>query len=150
MIFSALEGKALPIYGDGGNIRDWLYVEDHCKAIRQVLRKGKPGETYNIGGHNEKTNLEVVKTICTILDDIRPKSSGTYAGQISFVEDRPGHDKRYAIDTGKIKRELGWVPEETFDGGIRKTVDWYLQNSAWVENILSGGYRLERIGLEKG
>ena len=150
IIFNALDGKPLPIYGDGSNIRDWLYVTDHCKAIHRVIRSGKRGETYNVGGNNEKTNLEVVKTICTLLDEVEPKRSGSYLDQITFVTDRPGHDRRYAIDAGKIKRDLGWQPEENFESGMRKTVRWYLDHREWVENILSGGYRLERIGLKKG
>ncbi len=149
IIFNALNGKPLPIYGDGSNIRDWLYVTDHCSAIHRVIQSGKTGETYNVGGHNEKTNLQVVKTICTLLDEIAPKADSSYQDQISFVTDRPGHDKRYAIDAGKIERELKWLPEESFESGMRKTVRWYLENREWVENILSGGYRLERIGLEE-
>ncbi|MBU2510555.1 dTDP-glucose 4,6-dehydratase [bacterium] len=149
IIFSALEGNPIPVYGDGSNIRDWLYVKDHCKAIHRVIQKGRPGETYNIGGNNEKTNLEVVTTICELLDEIRPKAEGSYKSQITYVTDRPGHDKRYAIDSGKIQQELGWKPEESFESGIRKTVQWYLDNTKWVNNILSGGYRLERVGLKK-
>ncbi|MFZ4119643.1 MAG: dTDP-glucose 4,6-dehydratase [Polynucleobacter sp.] len=142
VILNALGNKPLPIYGDGQQVRDWLYVGDHCAAIREVLAKGKLGETYNIGGWNEKTNIDVVKTICTILDEIRPRADGkSYAEQITFVKDRPGHDRRYAIDASKLKRELGWRPAETFDTGIRKTVRWYLDNPAWVEGIVSGSYR---------
>ncbi|MCP4295091.1 MAG: dTDP-glucose 4,6-dehydratase [Proteobacteria bacterium] len=146
IIFNALNGKNLPIYGDGSNIRDWLFVEDHCHAIHEVIQKGRLGETYNIGGNNEKTNLEVVKTICTILDELVPRDSGKYGEQITFVEDRPGHDQRYAIDAGKISKELSWSPDENFETGMRKTVIWYLENRSWVENILSGGYRVDRIG----
>jgi dTDP-glucose 4,6-dehydratase len=142
VILNALAGKPLPIYGDGQQIRDWLYVKDHCSAIRHVLKSGKLGETYNIGGWNEKPNLEVVQTICGILDDLIPKSDGThYANQITFVKDRPGHDRRYAIDARKIQRELGWKPLETFESGIYKTVQWYLENSDWTNNVLSGSYR---------
>ena len=142
VIHNALAGKPLPIYGDGRQIRDWLYVADHCSAIRCVLAKGKVGETYNIGGGNEKANLDVVRTLCAMLDELRPRADGvTYATQITFVKDRPGHDRRYAIDAGKIARELGWQPAETFDTGIRKTVGWYLANQAWVEGVTSGSYR---------
>lgn len=148
MIHSALAGKKLPVYGDGKNVRDWLYVEDHCKALYTVMTKGTCGETYNIGGSCEMRNIDIVKTICAILDGLRPKTSGSsYASQITFVKDRPGHDRRYAIDAGKIIRELGWRPLETFGTGIRKTIDWYLGNTGWVENILSGKYRCERLGL---
>ncbi len=148
IIFNALESKPLPVYGDGSNIRDWLYVTDHCEAILQVLKKGKQGETYNIGGNNEHTNLQVVKLICDLLDELQPKESGSYDKQITYVKDRPGHDKRYAIDSSKIQNELGWTPKESFESGFRKTVIWYLENKDWVNNILDGGYRLERIGLE--
>jgi len=142
VILNALAGKPLPIYGDGQQIRDWLYVGDHCSAIREVLSKGKLGETYNIGGWNEKPNLEVVKTICKILDELKPRPDGkSYAEQITFVKDRPGHDRRYAIDASKVERELGWRPAETFDTGIRKTVEWYLNNPVWVEGVVSGSYR---------
>jgi len=142
VILNALGNKPLPIYGDGQQVRDWLYVGDHCAAIREVLAKGKLGETYNIGGWNEKANIDVVKTICTILDELRPRVDGqSYAEQITFVQDRPGHDRRYAIDASKLKRELGWRPAETFDSGIRKTVQWYLDNPAWVEGVISGSYR---------
>lgn len=147
IIFNALKGKPLPIYGDGSNIRDWLYVTDHCEAIYQVIQSGRLGETYNIGGHNEKTNLQVVKSICDLLDELRTKKAGSYKDQITFVDDRPGHDQRYAIDASKIQKELGWQPKESFESGMRKTVLWYLENTDWVENILSGGYRLERIGF---
>jgi dTDP-glucose 4,6-dehydratase len=142
VILNALNNKPLPIYGDGQQVRDWLYVGDHCSAIRQVLAKGRLGETYNIGGWNEKANIDVVKTICQILDELKPRADGkTYAEQITFVKDRPGHDRRYAIDASKIKRELGWRPAETFDTGIRKTVQWYLDNPIWVEGVVSGSYR---------
>ena len=142
VILNALNNKPLPIYGDGQQVRDWLYVGDHCSAIREVLAKGKLGETYNIGGWNEKANIDVVKTICQILDELKPRSDKkSYAEQITFVKDRPGHDRRYAIDASKLKRELGWRPAETFDTGIRKTVQWYLDNPAWVEGVVSGSYR---------
>lgn len=147
MILNALDGKPLPVYGDGQNIRDWLYVRDHCEAIRQVLAQGRPGETYNIGGHNEIRNLDVVQTICAKLDALRPRADGaSYATQISFVADRPGHDRRYAIDPTKVGREIGWTPAETFESGIDKTVRWYLENTAWIESVRSGDYRqwLER------
>lgn len=140
-ILNALEGKSLPIYGDGQQVRDWLYVKDHCAAIRAVLQAGRLGEVYNIGGWNEKTNLEVVQTVCAILDRLRPKSSGSYADQISFVKDRPGHDRRYAIDARKLESELGWRPAETFDTGIEKTVMWYLSHPEWVANVVNGSYR---------
>jgi dTDP-glucose 4,6-dehydratase len=141
-IINAFNGKPLPIYGDGQQIRDWLYVGDHCSAIREVLAKGKLGEIYNIGGWNEKANLDVVKTICAILDELKPRLDGVpYANQITFVKDRPGHDRRYAIDASKVERELGWRPAETFDTGIRKTVQWYLDNPAWVDGVVSGFYR---------
>jgi len=141
-ILNALAGKPLPIYGDGQQIRDWLYVKDHCSAIRRVLKAGKLGKTYNVGGWNEKPNLEVVNTICCILDELRPKSDGSsYASQITYVKDRPGHDRRYAIDATKLERELGWKPAETFDTGIRKTVQWYLDNQEWTNGVLSGSYR---------
>ncbi len=141
VIHNALNGKNLPIYGNGSNVRDWLYVGDHCSAIRRVLEAGKLGETYNIGGWNEKTNLDVVHTLCDILDQEKPKESGSYRNQITFVQDRPGHDQRYAIDATKIERELGWKPAETFETGIRKTVQWYLENQAWVDNVTSGEYK---------
>ena len=142
VILNALNGKPLPIYGDGQQVRDWLFVSDHCSAIREVLAKGKLGETYNIGGWNEKANIDVVKTICQILDGLQPRADGkSYAEQITFVKDRPGHDRRYAIDASKIARELGWKPKETFDSGIQKTVQWYLDNSVWVEGVVSGSYR---------
>ncbi len=142
VILNAMNGKPLPIYSDGQQVRDWLYVGDHCAAIRTVLAKGRLGETYNIGGWNEKANLEVVNTICQILDALKPRADGkSYATQITFVKDRPGHDRRYAIDARKIERELGWRPAETFDSGIRKTVEWYLENPSWVEGVVSGAYR---------
>ncbi|RMC99289.1 dTDP-glucose 4,6-dehydratase [Aquitalea palustris] len=142
VILNALAGKPLPIYGDGQQIRDWLYVKDHCSAIRTVLAQGRLGETYNVGGWNEKANLDVVRSICSILDELRPKTDGTgYATQITYVQDRPGHDRRYAIDARKLERELGWKPAETFESGIRKTVQWYLDNQDWVNNVTSGQYR---------
>ena len=142
MIVNALAGKSLPIYGDGMQIRDWLYVKDHCSAIRRVLQAGKLGETYNVGGWNEKPNLEIVHTVCKLLDALRPKADGSsYATQITTVTDRPGHDRRYAIDARKLERELGWKPAETFDSGIRKTVEWYLVNPDWVSHVQSGAYR---------
>ncbi len=142
VILNALNGKPLPIYGDGEQIRDWLYVSDHCSAIRRVLEKGKIGETYNVGGWNEKANLDVVKTICSVLDSLKPRADAqSYAEQITFVTDRPGHDRRYAIDARKIERDLQWKPQETFDTGIRKTVQWYLNNPVWVEGVVSGSYR---------
>lgn len=142
VIHNALAGKPLPIYGDGQQIRDWLYVKDHCCAIRRVLEAGQLGETYNVGGWNEKPNLEVVHTLCTILDELSPRADGKpYKAQIAYVQDRPGHDRRYAIDATKIERELGWKPAETFETGIRKTVQWYLDNQAWVANVTSGSYR---------
>ena len=141
IIHNALSGKALPIYGDGQQIRDWLYVKDHCSAIRRVLADGRLGEVYNVGGWNEKANLDVVHTLCDMLDDLKPRTDGlSYRTQINFVKDRPGHDRRYAIDASKLERELGWKPAETFESGIRKTVQWYLDNQAWVENITSGAY----------
>jgi dTDP-glucose 4,6-dehydratase len=141
VITNARAGKRLPIYGDGQQVRDWLFVADHCAAIRRVLDAGKVGEVYNIGGRNEKTNLDVVRALCDILDELDPKPAGSYRDQISHVQDRPGHDRRYAIDAGKLARELGWKPVETFDTGIRKTVQWYLDNQAWVENVQSGDYQ---------
>ena len=141
-ILNALNGKPLPIYGDGQQIRDWLYVKDHGSAIRQILNEGQIGQTYNVGGWNEKANLDVVKTLCNILDELKPKADGLkYEDQITFVYDRPGHDKRYAIDASKLESELGWKPQETFETGIRKTVAWYLENQAWVSNVVSGDYR---------
>ncbi|MDB5848350.1 MAG: dTDP-glucose 4,6-dehydratase [Rhodoferax sp.] len=142
MIVNALAGKGLPVYGDGMQVRDWLYVKDHCSAIRRVLEGGRLGETYNVGGWNEKPNIDIVNTVCALLDELRPKADGkSYRDQITYVTDRPGHDRRYAIDARKLERELGWKPAETFDTGIRKTVEWYLANSDWVENVQSGGYR---------
>ena len=142
VIHNALAGKPLPIYGDGQQIRDWLYVKDHCSAIRRVLEAGQLGETYNIGGWNEKPNLDVVHTLCAILDELSPRADKQpYKTQITYVKDRPGHDRRYAIDASKIERELGWKPAETFETGIKKTVQWYLDNQGWVQNITSGAYR---------
>lgn len=152
MILNALDGESLPVYGDGQQIRDWLYVEDHAKALLSVMKEGNIGETYNIGGHNEKTNLEVIQTICDILEELRPnKPLGVekYINLITYVEDRPGHDRRYAIDAKKIQHELGWVPEETFESGIRKTIIWYLKNHEWCEHVKDGSYAGERLGLYK-
>jgi dTDP-glucose 4,6-dehydratase len=141
-ILNALNGKPLPIYGDGKQIRDWLYVKDHCSAIREVLKQGHMGETYNVGGWNEKTNLEVVETLCAILDELKPKSDGkSYADQITFVKDRPGHDRRYAIDASKLERDLSWRPQETFETGLRKTIIWYLEHETWVNHVVSGEYQ---------
>ena len=145
VILNALEGKDLPIYGKGNQIRDWLYVEDHARALIKVATEGKVGETYNIGGHNEKQNIEVVKTICSILDEIRPKET-KHQDQITYVTDRPGHDMRYAIDASKIQKELDWTPQETFESGIRKTVQWYLDNQIWCKNVQYGSYQRERLG----
>jgi dTDP-glucose 4,6-dehydratase len=148
MILTALRGGPLPVYGDGQQVRDWLYVKDHCRAVLAVLEGGRPGETYNVGGHNERTNLEVVETVCSLLDELAPDSPHAPHGSlVTFVADRPGHDRRYAIDAGKIERELGWTPEETFETGLRKTVRWYLENRGWCEGVLSGSYRGERLGL---
>jgi dTDP-glucose 4,6-dehydratase len=141
MILNARDGKPLPVYGDGMNVRDWLYVEDHCAAIATVLQRGRPGETYNIGGWNEKPNLEIVQTICDLLDELSPRSGPPRRELITFVKDRPGHDRRYAMDARKIERELGWKPKETFESGIRKTVRWYLENQEWVRDVTSGNYR---------
>ncbi len=142
MIVNALAGKPLPVYGDGMQIRDWLFVKDHCSAIRRVLEAGTPGETYNVGGWNEKPNIEIVRTVCALLDEMSPRADGKgYAEQVTYVKDRPGHDRRYAIDATKIHRELGWKPAETFETGIRKTVRWYLDNQAWVQQVQSGEYR---------
>ena len=142
VIHNALAGKPLPIYGDGQQVRDWLYVEDHCKAIMRVLQDGRLGETYNVGGWNEKPNIEVVRTLCALLDELQPRADGqSYATQMTFVKDRPGHDRRYAIDARKLERELGWRPEETFETGLRKTVQWYLSHGDWVEEVTSGNYR---------
>ncbi|MEN8282239.1 dTDP-glucose 4,6-dehydratase [Acinetobacter gerneri] len=148
VILNALDGKALPIYGKGDQIRDWLYVEDHARALYKVVTEGVVGETYNIGGHNEKQNIEVVKTICKILDDLKPQANQEpYANLITFVKDRPGHDLRYAIDATKIAKELGWKPEETFESGIRKTVEWYLNNLEWCRRVQDGSYQRERLGV---
>ena len=141
MIVNALAGKALPVYGDGGQVRDWLYVKDHCSAIREVLGRGRVGETYNVGGWNEKPNLEIVHAVCALLDELRPHGAGRYARLVQHVTDRPGHDRRYAIDASKIERELGWRPAETFESGLRKTVHWYLDNAQWVERVQNGAYR---------
>ena len=148
IILNARAGKPLPVYGKGDNIRDWLYVDDHARALRLVLETGKPGETYNIGGHNERTNLDVVRGICRLLDEMLPDSPHVpHANLIKFVADRPGHDHRYAIDAGKIERELGWTPAETFETGLKRTVAWYLANDEWCQHVQSGGYRQERLGL---
>jgi dTDP-glucose 4,6-dehydratase len=150
VLLNALAGKPLPIYGDGQQVRDWLYVEDHCRAIARVLEAGKVGEIFNIGGWNEKPNLEVVHTLCAVLDELQPRADGKrYAEQITYVKDRPGHDRRYAIDARKIERDLGWKPQETFETGIRKTVQWYLANQAWVEDVTSGAYR-QWVGKQYG
>ena len=142
VIVNALAGKPLPVYGDGMQIRDWLYVKDHCSAIRRVLEAGTVGETYNVGGWNEKPNIDIVNTVCALLDELRPRADGqSYRSQITYVKDRPGHDRRYAIDARKIERELGWKPAETFDTGIRKTVQWYLDHPDWVAQVQSGAYR---------
>ena len=142
MIVNALAGKSLPVYGDGQQIRDWLYVKDHCSAIRRVLEAGTLGEVYNVGGWNEKPNIDIVNIVCTLLDDLRPRPDGAgYNTQITYVKDRPGHDRRYAIDASKISKELGWKPSETFETGIRKTVEWYLANPDWVSHVQSGAYR---------
>jgi len=148
VILNALDGKALPIYGKGDQIRDWLFVEDHAKALYKVLTEGQVGETYNIGGHNEKQNIEVVKTICKILDELKPQNNHqSYEKLITFVKDRPGHDLRYAIDASKIAKDLGWKPEETFETGIRKTVEWYLNNLEWCRRVQDGSYQRERLGV---
>ncbi|EJB8442519.1 dTDP-glucose 4,6-dehydratase [Vibrio parahaemolyticus] len=152
MILNALDGKPLPVYGDGMQIRDWLFVEDHARALYKVVTEGEIGETYNIGGHNEKANIEVVKTICALLEELRPdKPAGveSYESLITYVKDRPGHDVRYAIDATKIAQELNWTPEETFESGIRKTVEWYLNNPQWWQRVLDGSYSLERLGAGK-
>ncbi len=141
MILNAVNARPLPIYGDGMNVRDWLYVSDHCTAIRAVLARGRLGETYNVGGWNEKPNLEIVHIVCALLDELRPDPAGPYTRLITYVKDRPGHDRRYAIDASRIHRELGWKPAETFETGIRKTVAWYLDNMGWVERVASGAYR---------
>ncbi|HVJ80156.1 MAG TPA: dTDP-glucose 4,6-dehydratase [Planctomycetia bacterium] len=151
MIANALEGKKLPVYGDGKNIRDWLYVEDHCRAIERVLERGRTGETYCIGGDSERTNLEVVHAICAAVDELRPGlPHSPCTSLINYVKDRPGHDRRYAIDAGKIQSELGWKPAENFESGLRKTVRWYLDNGVWIDRVTSGKYRRERLGLAAG
>ena len=147
IIIRALGGEELPVYGDGSNVRDWLYVEDHARALRAVFERGVPGETYNVGGNAERRNLQVVETICAVLDRLQPKPEGRYADQIRFVTDRPGHDRRYAIDAGKIRSELGWAPQETFEAGIEKTVRWFLDNRDWWQDILDRRYTTERLGL---
>jgi dTDP-glucose 4,6-dehydratase len=141
LIHNALQGKPLPIYGDGLNVRDWLHVADHCSALRLVLEKGRPGETYNIGGNAEKTNLDVVYTLCTLLDELRPRKAGPHRELIAYVKDRPGHDRRYAMDIAKISRELGWQPAESFESGLRKTVEWYLANAEWMARATRGSYQ---------
>lgn len=145
---NALEGKELPIYGPGDQVRDWLYVDDHARALCLVIEKGKDGETYNIGGHNELQNIDVVKTICNILDELKPKAT-KYSEQITHVADRPGHDRRYAIDSSKMQNELGWVPQETFETGLKKTIQWYLENSEWCQRVQDGSYQRERLGVKK-
>jgi dTDP-glucose 4,6-dehydratase len=148
MILNAIEGKPLPIYGDGGNVRDWLYVEDHCEAVLVALRKGKVGEKYNIGGNSERTNLQVVDKICSTLDELQPKTGlNSYKDLKTFVPDRPGHDRRYAIDSSKFRKETGWKPEHTFEKALEKTVKWYIDNKEWCEGVQSGKYRRERLGL---
>ena len=148
MILKALDHDALPVYGDGLNVRDWLYVEDHCRAIDTIVCGGTPGRTYNVGGCNEWTNIDIVRLLCDTLDELRPSGlDGGYRSLITFVKDRPGHDKRYAIDSTRIQRELGWTPAETFETGLRKTMQWYLDHPEWTRNILSGGYRADRLGL---
>ncbi len=150
MIHHALAGKALPVYGDGCNVRDWLYVDDHCRAIARVLEAGRPGRTYNVGGRNEVRNIDVVHTVCDLLDELRPRAAGgSYRQQIAFVADRPGHDRRYAIDAARIEHELGWTPRETFASGLRRTVQWYLDNQLWVDHVASGAYR-EWVDLQYG
>jgi dTDP-glucose 4,6-dehydratase len=141
MIANALGGKPLPVYGDGQNVRDWLYVGDHCAAVRAVLERGRVGECYNIGGEAEMQNIDVVKTLCALLDTLRPRNGGSYAALIEFVRDRPGHDRRYAMDARKLRSELGWRPAESFASGLKKTVAWYLENGTWVSNVTSGAYR---------
>ena len=149
LILNALEGKALPVYGNGQQIRDWLFVEDHARALYRVASQGQVGETYNIGGHNEKQNIEVVKTICALLDELQPRADQlSYASFITYVTDRPGHDLRYAIDASKIAKELGWKPEETFETGLRKTVQWYLNNLQWCRRVQDGSYQRERLGVQ--
>lgn len=146
VILNALAGKPLPVYGDGQQVRDWLYVEDHARALFKVVSEGQVGETYNIGGHNEQKNLQVVESICALLDELAPRQNGSYKEQISFVADRPGHDLRYAIDASKIERELGWTPAESFESGLRKTVRWYLDNRAWCSRVQDGSYQGQRLG----
>lgn len=149
VILNALEGKPLPVYGEGEQIRDWLYVKDHARALYTVITHGQVGQTYNIGGRNEKRNIDVVRSICTLLDELRPRANGqSYAAQITFVADRPGHDLRYAIDARKIEQELGWTPQETFESGLRKTVAWYLDNLAWCQQVQDGSYQRQRLGLQ--
>jgi len=150
MIINAIEGKPLPVYGRGENIRDWLYVEDHAAALMLVADRGVVGESYNVGGRNEKKNIDVVNAVCSILDELSPASTGSYQSLIRFVDDRPGHDFRYAIDCSKIEHELGWRPTETFESGLRRTVEWYLKNPDWWQAIRSGKYRGERLGLNDG
>jgi dTDP-glucose 4,6-dehydratase len=148
MILNALEGKPLPVYGDGMNVRDWLYVDDHCDAICRVLERGIPGETYNIGGNCEQTNLDLVTTLCDVIDQLMPTlPHSPCSSLITFVKDRPGHDRRYAIDTGKIERELGWRPATTFTNGLRDTIQWYIDHQDWVDHVTTGKYRRERLGL---
>jgi len=149
MILNALEGKPLPVYGRGDQVRDWLYVEDHARALYQVIGRGRIGETYNIGGHNEMSNLQVVESLCDLLQELAPVAQRQYRDLITFVQDRPGHDHRYAIDAGKIERELGWAPHETFETGLRKTVQWYLDNQTWCARVQDGSYQRERLGLGK-
>ena len=152
IILNALDGKPLPVYGNGAQIRDWLYVEDHARALYKVVTEGEVGETYNIGGHNERKNIEVVQTICRLLDDLvpnKPAGVGQYEELITYVTDRPGHDIRYAIDASKIERELGWKPQETFESGIRKTVEWYLANEEWWSRVKDGSYAGERLGQNR-
>lgn len=149
MILNALEGKPLPVYGRGDQVRDWLYVEDHARALCQVMARGRLGETYNIGGHNEKSNLQVVESLCDLLQELAPVAQRRYRDLITFAQDRPGHDHRYAIDAGKIERELGWSPRETFESGLRKTVQWYLDNQTWCARVQDGSYQRERLGLGK-
>ena len=149
VILNALDGKALPVYGNGQQVRDWLFVEDHARALLQVVTRGQIGETYNIGGHNEQKNLDVVHAICDLLDELQPRAAGSYREQITFVSDRPGHDLRYAIDASKIARELGWTPAETFPSGLRKTVRWYLDNLDWCRRVQDGSYQRERLGAPK-
>jgi dTDP-glucose 4,6-dehydratase len=146
-IFKALAGEPLPVYGRGENVRDWLFVDDHARALRTVVADGRPGDTYNVGGDSERRNIDVVRAVCAVLDEVRPDPAGPHERLITFTTDRPGHDFRYAIDAGKVRRELGWTPRETFDSGIRKTVAWYLANAGWTERVMSGAYRGERLGV---